>query len=138
MRLWHKDMIKYLPNQQLVSQYRELCCIAVLLAKNHTPNHILVNYVLNDLSSFVMYSYMVRLEMTKRGYRTMDNVWNKIVSVVSDDSWKACAYTSVFPNEHNNRYLTQCYYNLQEKYDRGGMSESDWQGIANLMKGKEL
>lgn len=20
--------------------------------------------------------------------------------------------------EHNNRYLTQCYYNLQEKYDR--------------------
>ena len=47
MRLWHKDMIKYLPNQQLISQYRELCCIAVLLAKNHTPNHILVNPILD-------------------------------------------------------------------------------------------
>ena len=138
MRLWHKDLITVLPREQLVAQWRECSAIAGAIQKNGTPNHILVNYVLNDLSSFVMYSYMVRLEMTKRGYRTMDNVWNKIVSVVSDDSWKACAYTSVFPNEHNNRYLTQCYYNLQEKYDRGGMSESDWQGIANLMKGKEL
>ena len=133
MRLWHKDLIAVLPREQLVAQWRECSAIAGAIQKNGTPNHILVNYVLNDLNSFIMYSYMVRLEMFNRGYRTMDNVWNKIVSLVSDDSWKTCTYSSVFSNEHNSRYFLQCYYNLQEKYDRGGISEADWQKIVNLL-----
>ena len=138
MRLWHKDLIAALPREQLVAQWRECSAIAGAIQKNGTPNHILVNYVLNDLNSFVMYSYMVRQEMTKRGYRTMNNVWDKIVSVVSDDNWKACAYTSVFPNEHNDRYFYQCYYNLQEKYDRGGLSEADWEKIVFIYHQKNM
>ena len=43
MRLWHKELIEYLPQQQLISQWRECCAIAANLAKDHTPNHILVN-----------------------------------------------------------------------------------------------
>ena len=27
--------------------------------------------------------------------------------------------TIIFKNHHNQRYLNQCFYNLQEKYDRG-------------------
>ena len=47
MRLWHKDLIPYLPKQQLLGQWRELCCIGGLLAVDHTPNHILVNPILD-------------------------------------------------------------------------------------------
>lgn len=35
MRLWHKDLIHYLPRQQLIAQWRECCAIAVgFLKKN--------------------------------------------------------------------------------------------------------
>ena len=138
MRLWHKDLISVLPREQLIAQWRECSAIAGAIQKSGIPNHILVNYVTNDLNSFVMYSYMVRREMTRRGYRTMENVWIKISSLVSDDSWKACAYSSIFPKEHNFRYYVQCYYNLQEKYDRGGIKEEDWKNIENSTGGIEL
>lgn len=34
--------------------------------------------------------------------------------------------------EHNDRYLTQCYYNLQEKYDRRIISNEEWEKIYNI------
>ena len=39
MRLWHKDLIDVLPRQQLISQWREICCIAKNIAEKGTPNH---------------------------------------------------------------------------------------------------
>ena len=134
MRLWHKDLIAVLPREQLVAQWRECSAIAGAIQKNGTPNHILVNYVTNDLNAFVMYSYMVRQEMTKRGYRTMENVWTKIVSIVDTNVWKDLTLKEVFEKEHNFRYFLQCYYNLQEKYDRGGIKEEDWEIIVNSIE----
>ena len=31
-----------------------------------------------------------------------------------------------FPKHHNNKYLQQCFYNLQEKYDRGQKDFSEF------------
>jgi uncharacterized protein (TIGR02328 family) len=129
MRLWHKDLIAVLPREQLVAQWRECSAIAGAIQKNGTPNHILVNYVVDRLNSFVAYSYMVRQEMTRRGYRTMENVWTKIKSIVDTDIWKDLEKEDIFEKEHNFRYCVQCYYNLQEKYDRGGIKEEDWEKI---------
>lgn len=39
--------------------------------------------------------------------------------------------------EHNDRYLKQCYYNLQEKYDRGIITQEEWEKIENFI-GKEV
>lgn len=36
--------------------------------------------------------------------------------------------------EHNKRYLTQCYYNLQEKYDRGIITKDEWLKIEEVIK----
>ena len=47
MRLWHKDLIPYLPRQQLLGQWRECCCIVRNIAMLGTPNHILVNKVMD-------------------------------------------------------------------------------------------
>ena len=114
MRLWHKDLIAVLPREQLVAQWRECSAIAGAIQKNGTPNHILVNYVADNLNSFVAYSYMVRQEMTRRGYRTMENVWTKIASIVDTNVWKDLTLKEIFEKEHNFRYYVQCYYNLQE------------------------
>ena len=82
MRLWHKDLIDALPREQLVAQWRELSAIAGAIKKNGTPNHILVNFILDyDYNHFINYAAEVREEMTRRGYRTMDSVWNKITSL---------------------------------------------------------
>ena len=47
MRLWHTKLIKALPNMHLQSQWRELSAIAGAIQKNGTPNHVLVNFVLD-------------------------------------------------------------------------------------------
>lgn len=36
--------------------------------------------------------------------------------------------------EHNDRYLKQCYYNLQEKYDRGIITKEEFEKIENRVK----
>ena len=48
-----------------------------------------------------------------------------------DDFCKKLCINSYYP-EHNDRYLAQCYYNLQEKYDRGIISEEEFKKIINV------
>ena len=66
MRLWHKSFIDVLPREQLVAQWRELSSIAGAIQKNGTPNHLLVNFVLDyDYDHFISYAYYIRKEMMK-------------------------------------------------------------------------
>ena len=130
MRIWHRELISVLPREQLVAQWRECSAIAGAIQKNGTPNHILVNYVTKDLNSFVAYSAAVRAEMTRRGYKTMDKVWEKIAAVAADSFWQLLEFDDIFPDYHTDSYLRQCWYNLEEKYDRDGISQDDWLKIS--------
>ena len=85
MRLWHIKLVPALPKEYLVSQWGELSAIAGAIQKNGTPNHLLVNFVLDyPFDHFISYTKLVREEMTKRGYRTMESIWKKIVSLKED------------------------------------------------------
>ena len=118
MRLWHVSLIKVLPREQLVSQWRECSSIAAKIIKDGTPNHVLVNFVLNyDFNHFISYAYYIRQEMTKRGYRTMNSVWEKIVAL--KPNWELLPLEEVYSSKMTDFYLTVCYYNLYEKYDCG-------------------
>ena len=135
MRLWHKDLITALPREQLVAQWRELSAIAGNLSTKGTPNHILVNKVLEDpREHFISYAFWVRQEMTRRGYRTMESVWNKIYCTRETNfgEMEIIPLAELFPDWHNHRYLTQCYHNLEEKYDCGGISEEAFQKIYEI------
>ena len=124
MRLWHKDLVSKLPREQLVAQWRECSAIAGAIIKNGTPNHILVNYVLDyPLDMFISYSEIVRTEMTKRGYRTMENVMEKIKSL--KPNYNKCSLEEIYPEIHNQEYYDICWWNLREKYIRGGISNED-------------
>ena len=132
MRIWHKDLIKALPREQLVAQWRELSAIAGNLNTKGTPNHILVNKVCDyPRDHFVSYAHYIRAEMTRRGYRTMESVWCKILDT-NDGAFELVSVEELFPNWHNYRYLTQCYHNLQEKYDCGGISEEAFEKIYDV------
>lgn len=126
MRLWHTELISALPREQLVAQWRELSAIAGAIQKSGTPNHILVNFVLDyDFDDFISYAHKIRQEMTRRGYRTMNSVWDKIVSLKPNYQLKEDIYT----NKMDIEYLVICYYNLKEKYLCGGITETDWNNI---------
>ena len=115
MRLWHKDLIKALPQIHLVAQWRELSAIAGAIEKNGTPNHVLVNFVLDyDYDNFISYAYYLREEMTSRGIRTMSTVWDKIVNLKPE--WTLLPLDKIYEQKMDDLYLKICYYNLYEKY----------------------
>ena len=123
MRLWHKDLITSLPRQQLIAQWRECCCIAKNIFEKGTPNHILVNKIINyDMKHFYTYGLYVCVEMIHRGYKCDSRKFDRYFSsgeIIKD-------FSELFNEWHNERYLDQCYYNLQEKFDCGGILEEEW------------
>ena len=128
MRMWHKDLIPALPREQLIAQWREISAIAGNIKTKGTPNHILVNPVMEyPLSYFITYAAAVRAEMTKRGYRTMNKVWDKITSVAHD--YNILPLDEIYKGWMDKDYMKICYYNLFEKFLRGGIPEKDWSNI---------
>ena len=112
MRLWHWQLIPYLPRTQLLAQWRELNSIY-----KKQDKHILINYIYGyDVSDLYGYSSMVIEEMTKRGYKikSMDNYINYFKDIIGKVEIK----NEVFKEHHNKQYLEICYFNLEEKYIR--------------------
>lgn len=126
MRLWHKSLIPYLPKSQLLGQWRECVSIAKNIKEKGYPNHILVNPVINyDISHFYSYCRIVYNEMVNRGYNVN---WNKLEKWLSSINYtnNNIKFNNLFKNWHNDIYLRQCLYNLEEKFMRGGIPSEEW------------
>lgn len=122
MRLWHYLLIPYLPKSQLLAQWRELNSIFKKQNK-----HILINYIYEyPKDDLAVYTCMVISEMEKRKFKI-----NNLQNAISYFNWNDEFIYKCIPNlknadikiipfkkHHNNRYLKQCFYNLQEKFDR--------------------
>ena len=80
---------------------------------------------------FVNYTLLVVQEMNNRDIKWKSEYWDEIVDFCWDKKW---IRYSIMYNEHNDRYLKQCYYNLQEKYDRGIITKEEWQKIEDLFE----
>ena len=142
MRLWHKDLIPVLPRQQLISQWRECCCIAKNIADNGTPNHLLVNKVLNYYPrEFYAYTQSIKNEMKDRGYKVSEDAWGRFnKNFFEGRRHFDIPYGAnidflpfdIFSDWHTKRYFLQCFYNLQEKFDCYGMSHDEWRKIRDL------
>lgn len=134
MRLWHKDLLSVLPRLQLVSQYRECCCIAKSIAEKGTPNHILVNRIMDyPLNHFVIYTVHVIVEMERREYKVNhERFWGWIgatdwIPAESDGR-------ELFADWHDDVYLRECLYNLEEKAICRGFPADEWQKIYDKFK----
>lgn len=144
MRLWHKDLItsNVLPRQQLLSQWRECCCIARAIAVDGTPNHILVNKIMDyPLSHFYTYSMIVCDEMKRRGYKVNAKAFNKFIEhldMSSNDYTNKVEYDDLFKEWHNDRYLQQCLFNLEEKRHCNGITSEEWYQIINVDRFRKL
>lgn len=134
MRLWHKDLISVLPNKQLLGQWRECCAIARNIAVKGSPNHILVNKVMEYPKWYFMsYTIEVCMECERREFNIDRYRFFKWFDQWNDGTVKIhdIDHEELFANWHNDRYLNQCFYNLQEKYDCGGMTINEYTEILN-------
>lgn len=129
MRLWHIDLIQYLPKSQLVAQWRELNSIY-----KKQDNHILINYVYNyDKEYLLYYSNRILFEMGKRGInvKSFENYFNYFSDVLYSRTMTTYRFA-----EHNDEYLLCNYYNLLEKYRRGqkDFSEEEFERLTYFVK----
>ena len=113
MRLWHYELLPYLPKSQLLAQKRECDLIWKDIADGKQTNHILINYIWQyDVQEFTIYYAKLFVEFDKRGF-------NFNISPYYIPPIEGTKYHRPYEKHHNHQYLIQCFYNLQEKYVRG-------------------
>lgn len=129
IRLWHYKLLPILPDKMIVAEWRE--CIAIKRQwEKGTLKHRLVGYVMNySKEYFMQYVAHVDSEMTMRGIKHQNKYYIEILGFCEEDIDEESKYVVMNYPEHNNRYLKQCYYNLQEKADRGIITKEEWKFI---------
>ena len=128
MRLWHKNMIPFLPDNQLRGQWQECVLIAKDLQEKGKTNHLLINileeYPHNDFMTYCWYVYQ---EMQNRGFAVTLASMRKVFNI------RYHIDTDIFNGWHNKEYLRVCYSNLYEKYKFGRgksrITETEWQRL---------
>lgn len=120
----------------MLSQLRECVAISKSIYEKNTPNHILVNKIMDyDLSEFKTYCNMVIYEMVcNRSYTVSIKTIVKFQDYIDFEVDSGVIENEIFKNWHNNLYLKICLYNLYEKYLCGGISQEEWDIIENKFK----
>ncbi|MBB6452814.1 uncharacterized protein (TIGR02328 family) [Salirhabdus euzebyi] len=126
MRLWHEQLIKYLPRQQLLGQHRECCA---LRGNGWEKPHATVNYIFNySVTHLFAYHCLVMDEMKKRGY-TVTEEWASPsyrgkncepidLTNFDKDTLKKMEFlikSGHIYEEHDERYMEECLENLRNK-----------------------
>lgn len=128
MRTLHKDLISYLPRQQLNSQWRDCCAIARNIFVEGIPNHVLVNKIKDyPDEDFDNYAYLIISEIENRGYKCHpENFYDYRKISYSDFKEKTKKTKDIFAGWHTKRLLRQHMASLQEKYDCGAINTCEW------------
>lgn len=119
-----------MPDRFIVAEWRE--CVAIKRQwEKGTLKHRLVSYVM-DYNKGYFYRYVenVRDEMCDRHINFNNKLWEEIMEFCNIDN---NSVFNLYP-EHNNYYLRQCLYNLEEKTMRGIISKDEWQKIYDEFK----
>ena len=145
MRLWPYQMLDVLPYRQLISQWRECLAVSGMIASGKL-NHSIIKRV-NDypIEHFAAYCDLVREEFKIRGYvigeKTIDKLDRDIgySNLDYEISRPKCSLYSLakvkvdgvplFDKFHNERYVRQCMYSFQEKFDCGMITENQWKDL---------
>lgn len=135
MRLWHYKLLAVLPDSQLLAQKRECDVIWKDIKQEKKTKHILINYIweYEDFKEkLYVYYLLLEKEFKKRNFKFNDNskeiyiergIIRRLINAGTD--------INPFPKHHDLRYLSQCFYNLDEKYSRGqkDFDEETYQNI---------
>ena len=122
MRLWHYQLLPYLPDLQFKGQLRELVAIMHDWREKGKTNHLLINRVMQYPKDHIRtYFLLYREEYKKRyGKDVSIKTTNEFIEFGGNRPW----LTEIpFDGWHNTNYLRVCVCNLYEKY-RFGVGKS--------------
>lgn len=120
MRLWHQDLLPFLPRAQILGQHRECCA---LRGMGWGRNHSTVDYVFtHSVKRLIDYHFLVLEEMKRRGYKP-NRLWycreyrgkNTMPwpSILTSER-NSVVESKIYP-EHDDAYLEECLANLTKK-----------------------
>lgn len=120
MRLWHQDLLPFLPRAQILGQHRECCA---LRGMGWGRKHSTVDYVFtHSVKRLVDYHLLVLREMEHRGYKPAQQWYCHEYRGKNTMPWP-CAlpcenYLSadaLIYMEHDDAYREECLLNLKQK-----------------------
>ena len=130
MRIWAYELIDVLPKKQLLAMRYEL---GDMIKQYPNIKHGLVKFANNyDIASLGKYYTEVIFEICKRGYNFNKKYDETLIELIKNKSKNLLDNKRY--KEDDDRYLKQCYFNLQEKFDRKIITEEEWKLIESKFK----
>lgn len=131
MRIWSKDLIPVLPNKQLKAMRYEL---GDMIKQYPNIKNPLVKFANNYSCNYLLHYFSLVCMQCAERQINMNQKYNiEIQDMAIEKSWEKNPNIAIYNvarfNEDNDRYLKQCLYNLQEKYDRGIITEEEWERV---------
>lgn len=133
MRLWHKDLIPYLPELQFKGQLREMVAILHDLKRKGTTNHLLINRIMEyPKADFYGFFLEYAVEYKKR-YGIRPKQTKEFVDFGEHDF-------ALFPfaRWHTKEYLRVCMANLYEKHffsiGKSRITDEEWERLCEGYK----
>ena len=154
MRLWHYELLPYLPDAQFKGQLRELVAIMRAWRDDGKTNPLLINRVMdftprNLTSYFLMYNE----EYTKRYSKKIDrNIYWEFLNFANYEIEKdyKVSFTNgvdvvsvrllkdIFAGWHNKEYMRVCMANLYEKHffgiGKSRITDEEWETLCRGYK----
>ena len=130
MRLWHIDLLPYLPELQFKGQLRELVAILHDWRDKGKTNHILINIVMEyPKSDFAKYF----LEYSKEYKKRYGQEISAKTRIEFEEFCGEPTQNKPFYGWHDKEYFMICVSNLKEKYIYGRgktrLTKEDWNKI---------
>jgi uncharacterized protein (TIGR02328 family) len=137
MRLWHIELLRYLPKRQFDGQLREMIDIMRQWRDNGKTNHLLINKVMeypkNDFTRYFIHYEAV--------YHTRYGKWLKKYcdEFIKFDTTKYEERSKgAFDGWHNKEYLRVCMANLYEKHifgvGKSRITDEEWETLCRGYK----
>ena len=131
MRLWHYQLLPYLPDAQFKGQLRELVSIMHDWRDKGTTNHLLINRVMEyTKDNLYWYFCEYEAEYLHRYGKTLDEQSYEFGEFAG---WSIDTNNRLFKGWHNIEYLRVCVCNLYEKYKFGvgksKITQAEWDRI---------
>lgn len=133
MRIWHYQMLPYLPDLQFKGQLRELVLIMRDWKRNGKTNHLLINRVMEySKDELVEYFTIYDNEYWRRYGKGVNEKYVKEFidfSPVTLDRMRG----NIFEGWHNTAYLRVCMANLYEKHifaiGNSRITDEEWETL---------
>ena len=137
MRLWHYQLLPYLPDAQFKGQLRELVAIMHDWRDEGETNHLLINRVVDySKNELTKYFFLYESCYADRYGKYLEKQYDEFEDfsrVVLDKP-----LIGVYEGWHNKEYLRVCMANLYEKHHFGigksRITDEEWKILLNGYK----